>query len=80
MNGTIKTIHTDKGFFFIRGADGVEYFAHKSSLQGRVTIGELQEKEPCTFVPSKGPKGPRTETVTVPRLHTDNDPLAEIGL
>lgn len=80
MAGEIKSVKPDRGFFFVRGTDGVEYFAHKSSLQSRVRIGQLQEGDQCTFLPTASPKGPRAETVVVPRLADANDPLAEIGL
>lgn len=80
MAGEIRTVKPDRGFFFVRGVDGVEYFAHKSSLQNRVRIGQIQEGDHCTFLPTASSKGPRAESVVVPRLATANDPLAELGL
>lgn len=80
MSGQVRTVRPERGFFFVRGVDGVEYFAHKSSLQNRVRIGQLQEGDTCTFLPTASPKGPRAESVVVPRLADANDPLAEIGL
>ena len=32
MNGTLKTIRADKGFGFILGEDGKEYFVHRSAF------------------------------------------------
>lgn len=62
MNGTIKRLVTDKGFGFIMGANGGEYFFHHSELRG-VTFDGLREGEAVKFTPEKGPKGPRAEDV-----------------
>ncbi len=34
MKGTIKTLVTDRGFAFLRGEDGKEYFFHRSGVDG----------------------------------------------
>ena len=59
--GAIKNV--GKGFFFIKGDDGVEYFAHKTSLGGGLRFDELRDQQRVSFVPGIGPKGPRTEDV-----------------
>jgi cold shock CspA family protein len=68
MAGTIVTIQTTKGFFFVRGSDGVEYFAHKSALQNNVRIGQLKEGDLVTFFPGEHPRGPRANSVVVDRF------------
>jgi cold shock protein len=62
MNGTIKRLVTDKGFGFVEGPDGSEYFFHQSACNG-VSFDELREGETVTFQTGQGPKGPRAEKV-----------------
>ena len=61
MNGTIKTL-TAKGFGFVMGADGQEYFFHQSACTG-MRFDELREGQAVTFDKGQGPKGPRAENV-----------------
>lgn len=82
-NGIVVTIQSEKGFFFIRSdEDRTEYFAHKSSLQNRVRIGQLLEGDRCTFHATISGKGPRAESVVILRLAKvqDWDPLSFTGL
>ena len=62
MNGTIKRIVSGKGFGFIEGSDGNEYFFHNSACTG-VRFDDLQEGQAVTFERGQGPKGPRGENV-----------------
>ena len=62
-NGAIKTL-TNKGFGFIAGPDGKEYFFHQSACVG-VVFDSLHEGQNVTFEVSQGPKGPRAENVTL---------------
>jgi CspA family cold shock protein len=59
--GTIKTL-TNKGFGFIEGADGKEYFFHQSGCVG-VRFDDLREGQNVSFEVGQGPKGPRAENV-----------------
>lgn len=62
MNGTIKTLLSDKGFGFIAAEDGREYFFHQSACVGG--FGGLRQGQTVTFEPGQnGPKGPRAENV-----------------
>lgn len=64
QTGTIKTMVPEKGFGFI-SADhgrGPEYFFHRSSCED---FDRLAEGVAVTFVPSRGPKGPRAEQVVL---------------
>ena len=63
-NGTIKTL-TTKGFGFIAGSDGQEYFFHQSACVG-VRFDSLHEGQNVTFEVGQGPKGPRAENVKLP--------------
>jgi CspA family cold shock protein len=61
MSGTIKTL-TSKGFGFIAGEGGTEYFFHQSACAG-VPFDSLREGQAVTFDVGQGPKGPRAENV-----------------
>ena len=62
MNGTIKRLVSDKGFGFIVGGDGAEYFFHQSAV-AQASFDQLREGQAVTFDVGKGPKGPRGENV-----------------
>jgi CspA family cold shock protein len=62
MTGTIKRLVSDKGFGFILGSDGTEYFFHNSACNG-VTFDSLREGQAVTFEVGQGAKGPRGENV-----------------
>jgi len=64
MNGTIKRLVSAKGFGFILGADGNEYFFHNSACSW-TPFDELREGQAVTFEKGQGPKGPRGENVRV---------------
>jgi cold shock CspA family protein len=60
LPGTIARLFIDKGFGFLKAADGVEYFFHRSAIAEFLT---LVEGDAVTFEPTIGPKGPRAESV-----------------
>lgn len=64
MTGTIKTLRTDKGFGFIQGQDGQEYFMHRSAVRGPM-FEELREGQTVTFDASRGDKGLRAKNVQI---------------
>jgi CspA family cold shock protein len=61
--GTIKRLVTDKGFGFVVGPDGNEYFFHQSACDGQ--FDRLHEGQSVTFEMGQGPKGPRAENIRV---------------
>jgi cold shock protein len=64
--GTIKTI-TDRGFGFIRPADGGEdVFFHRSALNG-VTFEQLRQGDRVSYTSEVDPrgKGPRASDVRI---------------
>lgn len=62
MNGSIKRLVRDKGFGFILGSDGSEYFFHNSACT-QTPFDQLREGQNVTFDRGQGPKGPRAENV-----------------
>jgi CspA family cold shock protein len=62
MTGTIGTLRVDKGFGFIKGQGGKEYFFHQSAIYGE-GIDNLREGDSVEFEVGEGPKGPRAENV-----------------
>jgi CspA family cold shock protein len=62
MNGSIKRLVRDKGFGFILGSDGSEYFFHNSACT-QTPFDQMREGQNVTFEKGQGPKGPRAENV-----------------
>jgi len=60
-NGTIKKLVIEKGFGFIAGHDGTEYFFHRSSCPHAWDSLVNGQSVTFTIVPSN--KGPRAEAV-----------------
>ncbi len=56
MKGTVKFFNTMKGFGFIAGEDGKEYFVHKSGVDEGTTLNENDSVE---FDVEQGDKGPK---------------------
>jgi cold shock protein len=61
MNGKVKFFNQTKGFGFIAGEDGKEYFVHTTALNDGVSI---DEGDSVTFEVEQGPKGPRAVKVS----------------
>lgn len=64
MTGTIVRLMTDKGFGFIKGQDGKDYFLHRSALKN-AKFDELGVGQEVTFKDSESEKGLRAEDVYV---------------
>ena len=60
MNGTVKFFNESKGFGFITGEDGKDYFAHMSGLQEGV---RLRENDAVTFDVEEGDRGPKAVNI-----------------
>lgn len=60
--GKVKKVVSDRGFGFIAGDDGKEYFFHNKSMQAGV-FDTLSGGEAVEFEITQGPKGPRAENV-----------------
>lgn len=65
MTGTIYRLLPNKGYGFIRGADGVSYFFHVSTMVEKRVFDQLREGVGVDFDPSLSDKNePRAENVT----------------
>jgi cold shock protein len=62
MKGTVKFFNELKGFGFIAGEDGKEYFAHQTALVGSTKI---REGDKVTFDIVSGDKGPKADKVAL---------------
>ncbi|MBU1246331.1 MAG: cold shock domain-containing protein [Nanoarchaeota archaeon] len=60
MKGTVKFFNRSKGFGFIAGEDGKEYFVHSTGLKEGVSINE---NDLVTFDVTEGDRGPKAENV-----------------
>lgn len=61
--GTIKRVISDRGFGFILGEDGKEYFFHRDGLTPSVDFDRLVGGESVSFEVESGPKGLRAVQV-----------------
>ena len=60
MKGSVKFFNVGKGFGFIAGEDGKEYFVHQTGLKQGVT---LHENDSVTFDVTQGDRGPKAINV-----------------
>ena len=64
MTGTIVKIVDDRGFGFIKPAEGdKELFFHARSVVGDTVFDDLRENDSVTFDIEEGPKGPAATNV-----------------
>jgi len=61
MKGTVKFFNNSKGFGFLAGEDGKEYFVHQSGLKDGVTLNENDSVE---FDVEEGDRGPKATNVS----------------
>ena len=61
--GTIKRVISERGFGFIGGEDGKEYFFHRNEVSGSMDFDRLAGGEAVTFEIEANPKGPRAVKV-----------------
>jgi cold shock CspA family protein len=70
LTGTVKNVNYERGFFFVSGDDGLDYFAHRSSLSDAALFDELQRGDSVLLVTTEnGPKGWKATSV-VPQATT----------
>ena len=62
MEGKVKFFNRMKGFGFIAGDDGKEYFVHQSGLAEGT---EINENDEVTFEVVEGDRGPKAEKVAL---------------
>lgn len=61
MKGTVKFFNKMKGFGFIAGEDGKEYFVHQTALGEDVSLNENDSVE---FEVEQGDRGPKAVSVS----------------
>ncbi len=61
MKGKVKFFNELKGFGFIIGEDGKQYFVHSTGLEHGVSV---RENDAVTFEVAQGDKGPKAVKVT----------------
>ena len=61
MKGTVKFFNNMKGFGFIAGEDGKEYFVHQTGLKEGVSLNENDSVE---FDVEEGDRGPKAVNVS----------------
>lgn len=61
MKGTVKFFNNSKGFGFIAGEDGKEYFVHQTGLKEGVSLNENDSVE---FEVEQGDRGPKATGVS----------------
>ena len=62
MKGTVKFFNETKGFGFIKGEDGEEYFVHKTALKSGQS---LPDDAAVTFDVVEGDRGKKAENVAL---------------
>ena len=61
MKGTVKFFNSGKGFGFIAGEDGKEYFVHTTGVNPGTT---LRDNDSVTFDVGQGDRGPKAVNVS----------------
>mgnify|MGYP001260232773 CR=1 FL=1 len=62
MEGTVKWFNSAKGYGFIQGSDGTDYFAHFQEIQSD-GYRTLKEGQAVTFEAEEGDKGPVAKNI-----------------
>ena len=66
MEGTVKWFNSSKGYGFIEGSDGTDYFAHFQEIQVKATK-HLKEGAAVSFEAGDGEKGPVAKNIVALR-------------
>jgi CspA family cold shock protein len=62
MEGTVKWFNIRKGFGFINGDDGEDYFVHYTSVPKGTFI---RENDRVSFEPAKGERGKQAKNIVL---------------
>lgn len=62
-SGTVKKVIADRGFGFITGNDGKDYFFHRDALDSALNFETLAGGERVEFDVQSSPRGPRAVNV-----------------
>ena len=70
MKGKVKFFNRNKGFGFIAGEDGKEYFVHQTGLREGVI---LNENDSVTFDVEQGDRGLKAVNVGLDNAESNNE-------
>ncbi|HHE36500.1 MAG TPA: cold shock domain-containing protein [Candidatus Woesearchaeota archaeon] len=70
MEGTVKWFNQQKGYGFIAGSDGKEYFVHHSSLAEGTFIRDNDE---VSFEAGEGERGPVARNVELVKKSSEKE-------
>ena len=76
MEGTVKWFNRTKGFGFINGEDGNEYFVHYSSLKEGTFI---RDNDKVSFDAAETEKGKQAQNVVLVEKASDSEGSEEQG-
>ncbi len=78
MDGVIRNTN-ERGYAFIRGEDGEDYFLHVSQLRG-IAFQELRQHDTVSFQPADGPPGKGPIATNAARVKRAPGFTDEVGL
>jgi len=70
MEGTIKWYNVRKGYGFVKGEDGEDYFVHHTALGSGVF---LRENDLVSFEPAETEKGKQAQNVKLLKKGSERD-------
>jgi hypothetical protein len=68
LTGIVKRIFPVRGYVWIAGEDGVDYFGHQTHFQNGVKISSTWVGQPCEFIPKLNPEkdnAPYATSITI---------------
>lgn len=74
MKGKVKFFNRNKGFGFIAGEDGKEYFVHQTGLREGVI---LNDNDSVTFDVEQGDRGLKAVNVELDNAESNNEESEE---
>tara|TARA_Y100000310_G_scaffold305920_1_gene346608 strand:- start:1654 stop:1899 length:246 start_codon:yes stop_codon:yes gene_type:complete len=74
IEGTVKWFSRDKGYGFIAGDDGNEYFVHGSELAPGTFI---RDDDKVSFEPAEGDKGKQAKNVKLLQKGSEREDLVK---
>ena len=63
VTGTVKKVVVERGFGFLTGEDGQEYFFHRSGLESSLSFENLIAGQRLSFEVESSDKGPRAKRI-----------------